>query len=129
MLGNTNTWRKILKILCQLVDGENVKKATKRMKSLVKKLAKCTKDLEQDQKKLNAAIRELTKCVTKCKTHFNMTTDEIIKLTPEGVEASLGETSNSFQDEPNKEGSCWTGESIRSSPRCLRCPHNDTIKF
>ena len=78
--------------MCQLVDGENVKKATKRMKSLVKKLAKCTKDLEQDQKKLNAAIRELTKCVTKCKTHFNMTTDQIIKLTPEGVEASLGET-------------------------------------
>ena len=129
MLGNTNTWRKILKILCQLVDGENVKKATKRMKSLVKKLAKCTKDLEQDQKKLNAAIRELTKCVTKCKTHFNMTTDEIIKLTPEGVEASLGWRDNSFQDEPSKEGSCWTDESIRSSPRCLRCPHNDTIKF
>ena len=108
MLGNTNTWRKIIKLLCQIVDGENVNKAKKQIVGLLKNLAKCKKSEDNNQKKLNAAVRELTKCVIKCRTHFDMTPEKIIKLTPAAIEETLGETTPFKKNQAKKAAAALT---------------------
>jgi hypothetical protein len=72
MLGLTNTWRSVVKIVCQILDGENQKAMLKLKRQLERDLAKLKVELGTAQKQHKQSQQQFTALHTQLYRKYNM---------------------------------------------------------